>query len=89
MNERVPLVSAENTLNKAGAHLRWQFEKCGVDPERNVMVVIVVETETERSKLIDGFLRDYDAKTMRRRDDQPGNIAVHGVRMSVIVREPQ
>jgi adenine deaminase len=88
MSKTAAAVSKENTLRKLGAHLRWQFEKCGVDADRDASVIVVVEREEDRSNMISGFLRDFDAGSMRRNDASPHQIVVHGVRIAVIVREP-
>jgi hypothetical protein len=78
------IISAENTLRKIGAHLRWQLEKCGVDAEKQTFV-IVVSTDDERDAIVAGFERDFDQGSMSRGTDTH-RITVHGVNISVVVQ---
>lgn len=79
--------STSNTLRKLGAHLRWHMEKSGVDADA-ATAVIVVPDETQRSRLIDSMLRDFDQSCMKADDAKPGQVMVHGVRIAVVVKEP-
>lgn len=83
--DRGVAVSNENTLRKACAHMRWQVEKCGVDAE-SCAIAIVVADETAKAKIISGFLRDFDPTSMRRENDHPERIIVHGIRVGVYVK---
>jgi len=85
VSEHLAAISTQNTLRKLSAHLRWQIEKCGVAPE-TVKVVIVVGNEIERSRMISGFLRDFDPEIMTRDDRFPGAVTLSGVPVHVAVK---
>lgn len=81
-----PARSAERTLGKLGAHLRWQIEKAGVDPEA-ADVVILVDALAEAERLTTAFHEGFDGSVMSRAPTQPSLFVVHGVRIRIGVRE--
>lgn len=80
-------VSTTNTLSKLGAHLRWQVEKSGVDPEK-VDVFIVVRTKDEAALIKARFLEDFDPAAMTHNKNAPHLFCVHGVKIHFGITEP-
>lgn len=80
--------STEPTLRKLGSHLRWFIEKCGVDAER-VIISIGVKAEQDRSLLISGLLREFDASCMKRNDHHAEFVELHGVKLFVVIPKPR
>lgn len=76
------------TLSKLGADLRWFLEQNGVDAER-VVFSISVKTKAEQERIISGFYRSFDHRTMVRHDKYPEAIWLHSIPMWVIVDKPK
>lgn len=86
MSGHQPPALAGNLLRKVGSNLRLYLERCGVDPE-GTKVVVVVPDEVSKSRMISGFLADFDGATMSRRDDRPEAVAVLDLPIHVGVME--
>ncbi len=75
------------TLSKLGADVRWYLEQCGVNPEQTA-VIIAVPNVIAQSRMIEGFLRDFDnGGVMKRDDNSPHRVVVHGVPIWVMVEQ--
>jgi hypothetical protein len=78
--------STEPTLRKMGAHIRWLMNSAGVDPE-GATVVIAVRNNEEQSLMISKLLREFDGRCMTRHDKFPQTVIVHGVPITIIVKQ--
>lgn len=79
----VAAATNQNALAKLGAHLRWMVEQQGIDPE-TIIISVGVKGEIEKSLMISAFLRNFDGKVMRRMDDMPDCVIVHGIPIVVV-----
>lgn len=87
MTEKQVAISAENTLRKLGAHLRWFIERAGVDPEK-CHVIIGVPSTIDQSLIRSEMLREFDKGTMTDNASAPTTTWVHGVPITICVTKP-